>query len=315
MLSAFLWALTGGDVAQTVDEGDGVPDSGGIQQLEEAFEAHRPRLRAVAYRMLGSTADADDALQETWLRVSRADLEPVANPAAWLTTVTSRVCLNVLRSRRQRREEPLVRIPDPVVSPEPGIDPEQSALLADHVGLALMVVLETLTPAERVAFVLHDMFGVAFDEVAPIVDRSPAAARQLASRARRRVRVDAPPPDPDPARQHEAVDAFFAASHDGDFEALVAILDPDVVLRSDGGTARPQLNLLVRGSDRVARQAVLTRRLAPFVRRVLVNGAPGAVVAPHGRPQVVMAFTVTGGRIVAVDVLADPERLARLDLG
>jgi RNA polymerase sigma factor (sigma-70 family) len=282
--------------------------------LAERFERERPRLRAVAYRMLGSVAEADDAVQDAWLRVSRADTDAVENMAAWLTTVTARVCLNALRTRRQRREEPFVRVPDPVISDDSGTDPEQAALLADGVGLALLVVLESLTPTERLAFVLHDMFGVAFDQIAPIIDRSPVAARKAASRARQRVRGEAPPPDPDLARQREVVDAFFAASHDGDFEALVAVLHPDVVLRSDGGSARPQLNMLLRGSEQVAQQAFVSGRLAPFVRRVLVNGTPGALVVPHGTVQFVMSFTVTDGRIVALDVLADPERLARLDL-
>jgi RNA polymerase sigma-70 factor (ECF subfamily) len=201
-----------------------------------------------------------------------------------------------------------------VISEESGPDPEQEALLADGVGLALQVVLESLTPTERLAFVLHDMFGVPFDEIAPMIDRSPVAARKLASRARHRVRSDAPPPDPDLASQRQVVDAFFAASQDGDFEALVAVLHPDVVLRSDGGSARPQLNMLIRGSEHVARQALVSGRLAPFVRRVLVNGTPGALVVPHGTLQFVMAFIVTDGRVVALDVLADPERLAGLDL-
>ncbi|MQA02418.1 MAG: sigma-70 family RNA polymerase sigma factor [Streptosporangiales bacterium] len=276
------------------------------QWLEARFEEHRPRLRAVAFRMLGSAADADDAVQDAWLRVSRADTSAVENMGAWLTTVVARVCLNALRSRTQRREEPFVRVPDPVVSDDSGPDPEQSALLADSVGLALLVVLESLTPGERLAFVLHDMFGVAFDEIATIIDRSPAAARKLASRARQRIQGQAPAPDPDLGRQREVVDAFFAASRDGDFEALVALLHPDVVLRSDGGSARPQLNLVLRGREQVSAQAFVGGRLAPFVHRVLVNGAAGAVVAPRGKPQFVMAFTVTDGQIVAVDVLSDP---------
>jgi RNA polymerase sigma-70 factor (ECF subfamily) len=283
--------------------------------LGATFEQHRPQLRAVAFRMLGSAADADDALQEAWLRVSRADPGSVDNMAAWLTTVTARVCLNVLRSRRQRREEPFVRLPDPVISDDAGVDPEQASLLADGVGLALLVVLESLTPAERRAFVLHDMFGVGFDEIAEIVDRTPVAARKLASRARQRVRGQAPPPDPDLARQRAVVDAFFAASQDGDFAALVEVLHPDVLLRSDGGTARPQLNMLLRGRDVVGQQALVSGRLAPFVRRVLVNGTPGALVLPHGTLHFVMAFTVVERRIVTIEVLADPERLARIDLG
>lgn len=282
--------------------------------LESTFEEHRPQLRAVAFRMLGSAVDADDAVQDAWLRVSRADTDEVDNMAAWLTTVTARVCLNVLRSRKQRREEPFVRLPDPVITEDSGTGPEETTLLADSVGLALLVVLESLTPPERLAFVLHDMFGVPFDEIGQIIDRSPVAARKLASRARQRVHGEAPPPDPDLAAQRKVVDAFFAASNDGDFEALVEVLHPDVILRSDGGTARPQLNMLVRGSEHVARQALVSGRLAPFVRRVLVNGSPGALVVPQGTVQFVMAFTVTDGRIVALDVLGDPARLAGLDL-
>ena len=283
--------------------------------LEDRFEEHRPRLRAVAYRMLGSTSEADDAVQDAWLRVGRSDTSSVENLTGWLTTVVARVCLNMLRSRHQRREEPLdVHVPDPIISHEKGIDPEHEALLADSVGLALMVVLETLTPAERLAFVLHDMFAVPFDEIAPMIERSPAAARQLASRARRRVHGQAPAPDPDLTRQREVVDAFFAASRDGDFDALVAVLDPDVVLRSDGGLARPSMTMVLHGAEAVARQAFTSGRLSPFVRPALVNGAAGVVVAPQGQPQFVMAFTVADGKIVAIDVLSDPRRLSRLDL-
>ena len=282
--------------------------------LEETFEAHRPRLRVVAFRMLGSRGDADDAVQDAWLRVSRADTSVVDNMGAWLTTVVARVCLNQLRTRRQRAEVPLVHVPDPIISPESGTDPEESALLADGVGLALLVVLDALSPSERLAFVLHDMFGVPFDDIATLLDRSPDAARKLASRARLRVRGQTTAPDPDLARQREVVDAFFAAAHEGDFEALVSVLHPDVVLRSDGGTARPQLTLVLRGAQEVSSQAVTTGRLFPFVHRVLVNGAAGVVVAPRREAQVVMAFTVTNGRIVAIDVLSDPERLAGLDL-
>ena len=283
--------------------------------LERRFEEHRPRLRAVAYRMLGSTGEADDAVQDAWLRVSRADTAAVENLGPWLTTVVARVCLNQLRTRQQRRESPLdVHVPDPIVSPEAGVDPEHEALLADSVGLALLVVLETLTPAERLAFVLHDMFGVPFDDIAPMLDRTPAAARQLASRARRRVRGQATVPDPDLARQRDVVDAFFAASREGDFEALVAVLHPDVVLRSDGGAARPRLTMVLRGADAVAGQAFSSGRLSPYVRPALVNGAAGVVVAAGERPLFVMAFTVTGGRIAAIDVLSDPDRLQALDL-
>jgi RNA polymerase sigma-70 factor, ECF subfamily len=286
--------------------------------LTERFEEHRARLRAVAYRMLGSVSEADDAVQDAWLRLSRADTSGVENLGAWLTTVVARVCLNMLRSRQSRREEPLdVHLPDPIVSRaergDPG-DPEQEALLADSVGLALLVVLDTLTPAERLAFVLHDLFAVPFEEIAPMIERSPAAARQLASRARRRVQGQAPTPDPDLARQREVVDAFFAATRDGDFEALLAVLDPDVVLRADGGTARGRPTVLLRGARTVAGQAVLAARMAPFVRPALVNGAAGVVAVIHGQPFSVMAFTVVHGRIVAIDVLYDPDRLADLDL-
>jgi RNA polymerase sigma factor (sigma-70 family) len=283
--------------------------------LAEQFEEHRAHLRAVAYKMLGSLSEADDAVQEGWLRLSRADTSDVENLRAWLTTVVARVCLNVLRSRRTRGEEPLdVRVPDPVVSRDDGTQPEHEALLADSVGLALLVVLETLAPAERLAFVLHDMFGVPFDEIAGLVDRSPAAARQLASRARRRVQGQAPVPDGDLAGQRRVVDAFFAAARGGDFEALVAVLDPDVVLRSDGGELRPAASVVVRGAPEVAARALTYARLSPYVRPALVNGAAGVVVAPRGRPFSVMGFTVTGGRIVAIDAIADPARLRELDL-
>jgi RNA polymerase sigma factor (sigma-70 family) len=282
--------------------------------LAERFEEHRTHLRAVAYRMLGSLNEADDAVQEAWLRLSRSDTSQVENLEGWLTTVVARVSLNMLRSRKSRREEPLApHLPEPIVDREDGTDPEHEALIADSVGLALLVVLETLAPAERLAFVLHDMFAVPFDEIAPIVDRSPAAARQLASRARRRVQ-GSPEPDHDLARQREVVDAFFAASRDGDFEALVAVLDPDVVLRVDGGVLRDKASVVLRGAEAVAAQAATYSELYPFVRPALVNGAAGAVVAPHGRPFSVMAFTVTNGKITAIDALVDPERLRELDL-
>lgn len=283
--------------------------------LTERFEEHRGRLRAVAYRMLGSVSEADDAVQDAWLRMRRADTSEVDNLGAWLTTVVARVSLNMLRSRQTRREAPLdVHVPDPILSPDSGADPQDQAVLADSVGLALLVVLETLTPAERLAFVLHDMFAVPFDEIAPMIDRTPDAARQLASRARRRVRGQAPAPDPDVQRQREVVDAFFAASQAGDFEALVAVLHPDVVLRSDGGRARPGMTFTLHGAQAVGGQAFASGRLSPFVRRALVNGTPGAVVAMRGQAQFVMAFTVAEGRIVAIDVLADPERLRTLDV-
>jgi len=283
--------------------------------LTERFEASRPRLRAVAYRMLGSLSEAEDALQDSWLRLDRADTSSVENLEAWLTTVVARVCLNKLRSRGQRREDPLdSHVPDPIVSPESGLDPQHEVVLADSVGLALQVVLETLTPAERLAFVLHDMFAVPFDDIAPMIERSPEAARQLASRGRRRVQGQAPAPDPDLPRQRRVVDAFFAAARDGDFDALVAVLHPDVVLRSDGGRGPARLTTVITGARAVAGQAITFGRLYPFARPALVNGAAGVVVAAHGRPLSVMAFTVTAGRIAAIDVLADPARLQALDL-
>ncbi|MEU7553025.1 RNA polymerase sigma factor SigJ [Streptomyces sp. NPDC044571] len=281
----------------------------------DRFEQERTRLRAVAYRMLGSLGEAEDAVQEAWLRLERTDAAEIENLPGWLTTVVARICLNMLRSRETRREEPLeLRIPDPVVTPEDVIDPEAEALLADSVGLALMVVLASLRPAERIAFVLHDMFAVPFDEIAPLIDRTPAATRQLASRARRRVQEQAPAPDPDLARQREVVDAFFAASRDGRFDALVAVLDPDVVLRSDGGVARARHTVVLNGASTVASQALTFSRLSPFVRPALVNGAAGVVVIADGHPLSVMAFTVTAGCITAIDVVADPERLRALDL-
>jgi RNA polymerase sigma factor (sigma-70 family) len=283
--------------------------------LVEAFEQHRTHLRAVAYRMLGSLSEADDALQESWLRVSRAGADDVENMGGWLTTIVGRVCLNMLRSRTARREEPLgPYLPEPIVSPSDGVNPEHEALLADSVGLALLVVLEMLSPAERLAFVLHDMFGVPFEEIAPMVGRSPDAARQLASRARRRVRGTATFPDGDLASQRAVVDAFFAASRDGDFDALVAVLDPDVVLRSDGGAARPGSTGILRGAEAVATGAGSFRHLAGSVRPVLINGSPGVVAFVGRRPFSLLGFTVSGGKIVEIDIFADPERLAELDL-
>src|SRR3954451_6136943 len=284
--------------------------------LAERFEEHRGHLRVVAYRMLGSRSEADDAVQEAWLRLSRTAAADIENLGGWLTTVVARVSLNMLRSRRARREESLdaVQVPEPIISRADGVDPEQEALLADSVGLALLVVLETLSPAERLAFVLHDMFAVPFEEIAPMVGRSPTAARQLASGARRRVHGEAPVPDPDLGRQRAVVDAFFAAAREGDIEGLVAVLHPDVVVRSDGGAARPEATLTVRGARAVAERAMTYARLAPYVRPALVNGAAGVVVAPGGRPFSVMGFTVVDGRIVAIDGLADPERLRELDL-
>ncbi|MFI6787373.1 RNA polymerase sigma factor SigJ [Nonomuraea sp. NPDC050383] len=287
----------------------------GQDWLTDRFEEHRPQLRAVAYRMLGSVSEAEDAVQDAWLRLNRADTSEVENLGAWLTTVVARVCLNALRSREHRREDPLeVRVPDPIISSEDGADPERQAVLADSVGLAMLVVLETLTPAERLAFVLHDMFAVPFEEIAPMIERSPAAARQLASRARRRVQGQAPAPDPDLGRQRDVVNAFLAAARDGDFDALVSVLHPDVVLRSDGGTARARQTVLISGARAVAAQAVTFGRLSSFARPALINGAAGIVVVAQERPISVMAFTVAGGQIAAVDVLSDPDRLNALDL-
>jgi RNA polymerase sigma factor (sigma-70 family) len=285
------------------------------ERLAERFEQERPHLRSVAYRMLGSIHEADEAVQETWVRLSTADAEQIEHLGGWLTTVVSRVCLNLLRSRKLRSEQPLdVHVPEPVISGPDGMDPEHEALLGDSVGLALNVVLDTLRPAERLAYVLHDMFDVPFEDVAPLVDRSPAAARQLASRARRRVEAEAPKPDADAGRQREAVDAFFAAAREGEFDALVAVLDPAVVLRTDGGPLHPERSVLVRGAETVAQRALMFAHLSPHVRPALINGAAGVVVAPEGRPFSVMAFTVVDGRIAAIDTLADPDRLAQLDI-
>jgi RNA polymerase sigma-70 factor (ECF subfamily) len=281
--------------------------------LADRFEEHRAHLRAVAYRMLGSLAEADDAVQDAWLRVSRAGAGEVENLGGWLTTIVARVCLNVLRSRHVRREDSFgVHLPDPVISPERELQPEEEALLADSVGLALLVVLDTLTAAERLAFVLHDMFELPFEEIAPLVGRSPAAARQLASRARRRVKgADLRVPDPDLARQREVVDAFFSAARGGDFDALVALLDPDVVLRSDFGIRRPAPSPVTRGAAAVARQALMFSRPAEL-RPALVNGAAGVVVVVDGRPFAVMGFTVAEGKVAEIDAIADPERVARI---
>jgi RNA polymerase sigma factor (sigma-70 family) len=287
--------------------------------LAKQFEEHRSHLRAVAYRMLGSLSEADDAVQEAWFRLSRSETSGIENLGGWLTTVVGRVCLDMLRSRTSRRVVPLgeplgTRVPEPLVSRADGIDPEHEALLADSVGLALLVVLQTLTPAERLAFVLHDMFSVPFEEIAPVVGRSPTAARQLASRARRRVQGEAHVPDADLATQREVVDAFLAASRDGDFDSLLAVLDPGVVLRMDGGAVRASLSRDVRGARAVAEQTLTFSRLSPFVRPALVNGVAGVVVAPRGRPFSVMGFTIRGGKIVEIDILADPARLSRLDV-
>jgi RNA polymerase sigma-70 factor (ECF subfamily) len=282
--------------------------------LAEQFERYRSHLRAVAYRMLGSLAEADDAVQEAWIRVSRAGTDEVENLGGWLTTVVARVCLNMLRSRATRREDALLdtHLPDPLISAENGLEPEQEALLADSVGLALLVVLQTLPPAERLAFVLHDMFAVPFEEIAPIVGRSATATRQLASRGRRRVQGVTPTPDTDRTRQRQVVDAFFAAARGGDFQALVALLDPDVVLRADLG-ASPGTGV-IRGAENVAAQATMFAHPNRVARPALVNGAAGAVIVVDGHPVAVMGFTVSEGRIVAIDALGDPERVEQLDL-
>jgi RNA polymerase sigma-70 factor (ECF subfamily) len=281
--------------------------------LAEQFESNRSRLRAVAYRMLGSLSEADDAVQESWLRLSRSDARGIENLAGWLTTVVARVSLNMLRSRKSLREESLgIHIPDPIVDRvDSRLDPEHAALLSDSVGLALLVILETLSPDERLAFVLHDMFAVPFEDIASIVDRSPAAARQLASRARRRVQGSASIPEVDTARQRELVEAFLAAARVGDFDALLAVLDPDVVLKADQGALR-----VVRGARAVTEGALAFSRFAQSARLALVNGVPGIVARlPDGRLMAVMGFSVTGGRIVEIDILADPARLRLLDLG
>jgi RNA polymerase sigma-70 factor (ECF subfamily) len=281
--------------------------------LAERFESHRGHLRGVAYRMLGSLTEADDAVQETWLRLSRSDTSEVNNLGGWLTTVTARICLDMLRSRNARGEQPLgIHLPDPIVGRADALDPEQQALLADSVGLALLVVLDTLSPAERLTFVLHDMFAVPFEQIGAIVGRSPAAAKQLASRARRRVRNAAPPSDPDLSSQRQVVDAFLAAARSGDFDALVAVLDPDVVVRSDAGAQRP--GAVVRGAASVASNAITFSRAAQIATPAVINGAPGLVAMSGGQAVSVMAFTVRGGKIVAMDVLTDPDRLRQLDL-
>jgi RNA polymerase sigma factor (sigma-70 family) len=281
--------------------------------LAGRFEEHRSRLRAVAYRMLGSLSDADDAVQEAWLRLSRTGGRDIENLGGWLTTVVARVSLNMLRARSARREEAFgPYVPDPIVDPAHGTDPEHEALLADSVGLALLVVLETLSPAERLAFVLHDMFAVPFPDIARIIDRSPDAARQLASRGRRRVRGATTTSDVGLDRQWEVVEAFAAAAREGDFDALVAVLDPDIVLRADAGVG--QISQEVRGAEQVAGQALMWSRVVPTMRRALVNGAAGMVGLRDGRPVSVGAITIRNGRIVELDILADPDRIAQLDL-
>jgi RNA polymerase sigma factor (sigma-70 family) len=282
--------------------------------LADRFEEHRAHLRAVAYRMLGSLTEADDAVQDTWLRLSRTGAGEVENLGGWLTTIIARVCLNILRSRQTRREEPFeAHLPDPVISREGELQPEEEALLADSVGLALLVVLDTLAPVERLAFILHDMFDLPFEEIAPMVGRTPVAARQLASRARRRVKGAAiPAPDPDLARQREVVDAFFLAARGGDFDALVALLDPAVVLRSDFGAARPGAPRVFHGAAAVAGQALSGARLDGHLHPALVNGAAGVVVTIAGRPFAVMGFIVAAGKIVEIDAIADPKRVRRI---
>jgi RNA polymerase sigma-70 factor (ECF subfamily) len=284
--------------------------------LAEQFEEHRAHLRRVAYRMLGTIDDSDDAVQEAWLRLSRTDSAAIENLGGWLTTVVGRVSLDMLRARRSRREDYVGSwLPEPVVTVGDQSDPEQEALLADSVGLALLVVLETLTPAERLAFVLHDMFGLPFEEIAPIVERTPAATRQLASRGRRRIRGAQPETDADLAEQREVVDAFLAAARDGDFEGLIAVLDPDVVFRIDFGPDSRQARPDVEGAEAVARQ-ILARGtpFAPLARPAIVNGAAGAVVGVRGRPFAVAGFAVSNGRITEIDIVADPDKLPRLEL-
>jgi RNA polymerase sigma factor (sigma-70 family) len=281
------------------------------ESLAARFEEQRTRLRAVAYRMLGSLSEADDAVQEAWLRLSRADTSSVENLAGWLTTVVARVCLNMLRSRGSRREEPFdVQVPDPIV----GRDPEQEAVLADSVGLAMLVVLDTLTPAERLAFVLHDMFAVPFDEIAPMIERSPTAVRQLASRARRRVKGVPAVPDADRIRQRQVVDAFLAASRGGNFDALLALLDPDVVLRADRAAGPTPSPVVLRGAQTVVKGASAAADRARFTEPALVNGTVGLVMAPLGRLLVVLRFTIADSKITEIDVIADPDRLSQLDL-
>jgi RNA polymerase sigma factor (sigma-70 family) len=288
------------------------------QWLAGCFERYRPHMRAVAYRMLGSLAEADDAVQDTWLRLSRSGAEDVENLGGWLTTIVAHVCLNMLRSRSSRHEEPLaVHVPDPVISQEGRLQPEEEALLTDSVGLALLVVLDTLTPDERLAFVLHDIFELPFTQIAAMIGRAPAAAKQLASRARRRVKGAEIPAAPDLARQREVVDAFFSAARLGDFDALLAVLHPDVLLRIEADAQRPAASMLVRGSSAVARQAVKGFRQmfgnpAVELHPVLVNGSAGMVVTMDGQPFTVMGFTITGGKIAGIDTIADPGRARRL---
>ena len=287
-----------------------------LEAIAAGFEAHRAHLTGVAYRMLGSRSEADDAVQEAWLRLACSHAERIENLGGWLTTVVARVALDMLRPRRLRREEPLGSdVPDPIVTRAEGSNPEQEAVLADSVGLALLVVLEQLEPAERLAFVLHDTFAVPFGEIATIVERSPDAARQLASRARRRVRGAAPAPDADLGRQREIVNAYIAAAREGDFDGLLAVLDPDIALRVDGGPGRPSLTKQLRGAEQVAGEALAFRQLAWSGRPAVVNGAAGIVAVVDGEPFSIVSFVVRDGLIAEIDILADPERLAALDLG
>jgi RNA polymerase sigma factor (sigma-70 family) len=283
------------------------------QWLAERFAEHRVRLRAIAYRMLGSLPEAEDAVQDTWIRTAKSGVDGVDNLAGWLTTVLVRVCLNLLQARAVRREDAVgARVPDAIVSADGGLSPEDEAVLADSVGLALSVVLDTLAPAERVAFVLHDLFDVAFDEVGAMTGRSPAAARQLASRARRRVRARAVTPDAGLPAQRQVVDAFFAAARRGDLDGLVALLDPDAVLRADGGRGKPETTVVVHGAGAVASRAIMFANPAAQVSHTMVNGAAGVIATLDGRPISLMGFTVAGGRIVEIDAITDPDRLARL---
>ncbi|MFF0429900.1 RNA polymerase sigma factor SigJ [Streptomyces sp. NPDC004520] len=289
--------------------------TGDKEFLARRFDADRGHLRAVAYRMLGSLSEAEDAVQEAWFKLSRSDVSGVENLSGWLTTVVGRVCLDMLRSRGSRREDPLeYYVPDPVVRVADTTDPEHAAELTESVGLALLVVLDTLGPAERLAFVLHDMFAVSFDEIAEIVDRTPAATRQLASRARRRVQDATPAPGPDARRQREIADAFLAAAHGGDFEGLLAVLDPDVVLRADGGRTLAAVSKVVRGAEAVIAQALTYAKFRTGVLRVVANGQPAVVSVVQGRPGSIMTFTIVEDRIVELHILADPERMAALGL-
>ncbi|MHB1569561.1 MAG: RNA polymerase sigma factor SigJ [Solirubrobacteraceae bacterium] len=285
-----------------------------VTRQEEQFELQRPQLQAIAYRMLGSVSEAEDAVQEAWLRLTRSREQDINNLAAWLTTVVGRICIDMLRARKARREEPIdPHVPDPIVTAIDSIDPADEALAADSVGLALLVVLDSLAPAQRLAFVLHDIFDVPFEQIAEIIGRTPEATRQIASRARRRLST-APAPDMDLSEQWEVVEAFLAAARDGDFDALLEVLDPDVIRRLDAGPAAPDVPAILRGAHAVASGAMMFARLGYEGRRALVNGAPGVIAFAGGRPLTVLGFTIAHGRVVEMNVLADPDRLARLDL-